>query len=293
MPKDEALLLKTTEVAALLRVHPKQIYRLLEQGLPARRVGSEWRFLRTEVLAWSQTGESAAPASAGVASPREASTSALLAANGDVVVDLLLGQIAAGGRSLVGFVPADRGEALRLLEAQRVLMAGYHGDAHPPQELRQARLARIHLVRRHVGLAYAAGEKARLRRLADFLALPLALRPATAGVRVAFDAALEAEGLAKKKPRGAVYPSHREAVLAVLRGDAKAALTTSAWAERVGLGFFSLGEEDYDLLLHARDLGEPGAVAACEVAQGKPFRAALRAISGYDPKHAGTIRYFD
>ncbi|NOU34083.1 MAG: helix-turn-helix transcriptional regulator [Polyangiaceae bacterium] len=285
------MLLKTTEVAALLRVHPKQIYRLLEQGLPARRVGSEWRFVRSEVLAWSQTGEAIAPAGAPVTPT--SSTSTLLAANGDVVIDLLLEHIAAAGRTLVGFVPADRGEALRLLEAQRVLMAGYHGDAHPPQELQQVRLARIHLVRRHIGLAYAPGEKTRLRRLGDFLGLPLALRPATAGVRVAFDAALEAEGLAKKKPRGAVYPSHREAVFAVLRGEAKAALTTSAWAERVGLGFFSLGEEDYDLLLRARDLGDPAAVAACETAQGKPFRAALRGIAGYDAKHAGTIRYFD
>ncbi len=292
MPKDDAPLLITTEVAALLRVHPKQIYRLLEQGLPARRVGSEWRFVRAEVLAWSQTGEGPpAPGASASASPR--GSSALLAANGDVVVDVLLGQIAVAGRALVGFVPADRGEALRLLEAQKVLMAGYHGDAHPPQELQQVRLARIHLVRRHIGLAYAKGERARLRRLGDFLALPLALRPATAGVRVAFDAALEAEGLTKKPPRGSVYPSHREAVLAVLRGDAKAALTTSAWAERVGLGFFSLGEEDYDLLLHARDLGDAASVAVCEVAQGKPFRAALRSIAGYDAKHAGTIRYFD
>lgn len=291
MPKDEALLLKTTEVATLLRVHPKQIYRLLEQGLPARRVGSEWRFVRAEVLAWSQTGEG--PAAEAPSSPRTSTSSALLAANGDVVVERLLEHIAEAGRALVGFVPADRGEALRLLEAQRVLMAGYHGDAHPPQELQQVRLARIHLVRRHIGLAYPSAEKARLRRLADFLALPLALRPATAGVRVAFDAALEAEGLARKKPRGDVYSSHREAVFAVLRGDAKAALTTSAWAERVGLGFFSLGEEDYDLLLHARDLGDPAVVAACEVAQGKPFRASLRAIAGYDATHAGTIRYFD
>ncbi len=288
MPKDPALLLKTTEVAKLLRVHPKQIYRLLEQGLPARRVGSEWRFLQAEVLAWSQTGEApVAPASA------PAESAALLAANGDVVVDVLLAHIAAAGRALVGFVPADRAEALRLLERQQVLMAGYHGDAHPPQQLQQVRLARIHLVRRHIGLAYAPEAKKRPRRLADFLTLPLALRPATAGVRVAFDAALAAEGLATERPRGAVYPSHREAVFAVLRGEAHAALTTSAWAERVGLGFFSLGEEDYDLLLHARDLGEPAAVAACEVAQAKPFRTALRTIAGYDAKHAGTIRYFD
>src|SRR4051794_27145097 len=48
---DAAPLLTTEEVASLLRVHPKHVYRLLKKGLPARRVGSEWRFERGEVLA--------------------------------------------------------------------------------------------------------------------------------------------------------------------------------------------------------------------------------------------------
>jgi putative molybdopterin biosynthesis protein len=46
-------LLTSAEVARLLRVHPKHLYRLLRQGLPGRRVGrGHWRFRRDEVLAW-------------------------------------------------------------------------------------------------------------------------------------------------------------------------------------------------------------------------------------------------
>ncbi|MCA9651811.1 MAG: helix-turn-helix transcriptional regulator, partial [Myxococcales bacterium] len=46
-------LLTSTEVARLLRVHPKHLYRLLRQGLPGHRRGrGHWRFRRSEVLAW-------------------------------------------------------------------------------------------------------------------------------------------------------------------------------------------------------------------------------------------------
>lgn len=50
--QDEELL-TSTEVARLLRVHPKHLYRLLRQGLPGHRVGrGNWKFKREEVLAW-------------------------------------------------------------------------------------------------------------------------------------------------------------------------------------------------------------------------------------------------
>src|SRR5512138_3656752 len=95
-------LLRTDEVAALLRVHPKHVYRLLRRGLPARRVGGEWRFSRDEVLAWSG-GAAEAPAAGGADRPPS-----LVAANGDLVVTTLLRLAAAGGPPLIGFVQADK-----------------------------------------------------------------------------------------------------------------------------------------------------------------------------------------
>jgi excisionase family DNA binding protein len=46
-------LLTTKDVAALLRVHPKHVYRLMRGGLPAHRVGGEWRYVTSEVLQWA------------------------------------------------------------------------------------------------------------------------------------------------------------------------------------------------------------------------------------------------
>jgi putative molybdopterin biosynthesis protein len=278
-------LLKSVDVARLLQVHPKHIYRLLARGLPAHRVGSEWRFSREEVLAWSGVPESRAETPAA----RE-DVPPLLAANGDLVIEILIACLIARDAPLVGFVQLDRGRALARLAKRAVLLAAFHG-AVPPSHADSARLARIHLVARDIGLAVPRGS--RLRRLRDIARKRVALRPASAGVRAHFDAALEKERvtLGSLKCKTTLFDSHREAVCAVLRGEADVALTTSAWAERVGLGFFPLASEPYDLLVHADNLGTPVSVAVCEVAQSGAFRKALGKIAGYDPKRAGEIRY--
>ncbi len=40
-----------TELAELLRLHVKTVYKLAEEGvIPGKRIGRSWRFNRTEVL---------------------------------------------------------------------------------------------------------------------------------------------------------------------------------------------------------------------------------------------------
>lgn len=277
-------MLKSADVAELLKVHPKQIYRLLARGLPAHRVGGEWRFLREEVLAWSgMPAEQPASRLATTVPP-------LLAANGDLVIEVLASRLIDEDKPLLGIVQLDRGRALERLAARTILLAGFHGDV-PPSHVEAARLARIHLVKRDIGLAFPRGS--RLRKIGDLRKKRIALRPPTAGVRAHFDRALSEErtSLAALGARVSLFESHREAVCAVVRGDADVALTTSAWAERVGLGFFTLATEPYDLLVYAESLGTPVCVAVCEVAQSRAFRAALSKVAGYDARDAGEIRY--
>jgi len=279
-------LLKSADVARLLQVHPKQVYRLVARGLPAHRVASEWRFSREEVLAWSGL------AAATVEPEARGGTDVppLLGANGDLVIELLTSGLQAAAKPLLGVVQLDRDRALDRLTRRSILLAGFHGDV-PPSHAAAARLARIHLVTRTIGLASPRGS--RLRRLRDLAKKRLALRPATAGVRAHFDRAL-AEGGTSVEALGCeatLFDSHRDAVCAVVRGDADVALTTAAWAERVGLAFLPLAEEPYDLLVHADNLGSAVCVAVCEVAQGPAFRAALEKVAGYAPDHAGEIRY--
>lgn len=289
MPRSEPLLV-TDEVAALLQVHPKQVYRLLARGLPGRRVGREWRFDREEVLAWVAGGVPVAPAAQArpAAAPSHDAPPPLLAANGDVVVELLLSRAAEAG-TLLGFVPADRDGALEHLRAGRVLLAGSHGEA-PPEHLGEIRLARIHLVVREVGLAAARGGSVpELDRLAG---LRIAARPPSAGIRRHLEAALRAAKVrARVLDRAVAHASHRDVVHAVARGDADLGLTTRAWADRLGLAFRALATEPYGLVVRARDLGDPRVVRVCEVAQSAVYRADLGRVPGYDPTHSGAVEY--
>ena len=277
-------LLTTSEVARLLNVHPKHVYRLLRRGIPAKKVGGDWRFDRDEVLRW------AAPSGDVVETPRVAGTApALLAANGDVAVEMLLDEVNERG-PLVGFVRSDRDRALELLAAGEVMLAGAHGRAFPTTSAGM-RLARIHLVDREVGLVAAHGKPVPpTKRLSQ---LRFAYRPQSAAVVVHLENAARAEklDLGKLLRKAGRLASHREVVLAVLRGEYDVGLATRAWAAAVGLAFRKLAVESYGLLLRATDLPRPEIVRICEVAQSKTYLDRIAKIPGYDTTGCGVMRY--
>jgi excisionase family DNA binding protein len=280
---DAPPLLTSQEVARLLRVHPKHVYRLLARGLPARRAGGKWLFARDEVLAWSQQrGANPAP----VTGVGPTGVPPLLAANGDLVVELLLAEAQTGQGPLVGFVQADRTTGLELLEAGRVLAAGAHGL----EASAGGGHVWLHLVDREVGLVTRAR---RAPSLAELRQLRLASRPTTAGVRDYFDAALRQAGLAPARVHrtALLLGSHREVVLAVARGEADVGLASRAWAARLGLPFTTLAVEPYGIVVRGRDLGAPEVVRLCEVAQTRAFRAHVAAIPGYVATRTGTVRF--
>jgi excisionase family DNA binding protein len=284
-------LLTTAEVAEVLRVHPKHVYRLLKQGLPARRVGAEWRFSSDEVLAWSShRGRSAAP------EPRREGPLAgpdappsLVATTGDVAVLALLKLAASLGPPLIGFVQADLRAAAELLRQRAVLAAGAHAGSFPSQ-VGEERVARIHLVRREVGLLRPRGTPP--VKLKDLGRKRLASRPGSAGVRAYLDEALRAAGVDPVRGyRTALeLASHLDVVLAVVSGRAEVGLASRAWGARAGLAFQPLGQEDYGLVVRARDLGDPRVVRLCEVAQGRRFRDEVGGIPGYETAGAGEVR---
>jgi molybdate-binding protein len=281
------------------------VYRLLRKGLPARRVGSEWRFEAGEVLQWSRPDARRAPAPLegapapagrvpGAGQPPAAAAAArgappLVAANGDLVVLTLLRLLVETGTP-VGLVPADRDAGARLLAAGAVVAAGAHAGSLPTH-VGGERVARIHLVTREVGLVGRSG--APPPRLEDLPGLRFASRPASAGVRLHLDEALRAAGLDPVAlHRGvALYRSHQDVACAVAAGEADAGLASRAWGSRLGLPFTPLAREAYGLLVRAGDLGAPAVVRICEVAQGARFRAEMARVPGYDGAGAGDVRF--
>src|SRR5579863_3553440 len=128
------MLITTKEVAALLRVHPKHVYRLLKRGLPAHRVGDEWRYDEAEVLRWARLArgdEGPSPGAHG--DPRPDAAPPLLAGNGDLALEALFDVLGERSAPPLGLVRADHGAALDLLRRGAVLLAGVHGDAAPAE----------------------------------------------------------------------------------------------------------------------------------------------------------------
>jgi molybdate-binding protein len=190
----------------------------------------------------------------------------------------------------VGLVQADTGAAVELLRRRAVLAAGAHAGGFPGH-VGEERVARIHLVQREVGLV--SPRSARPLRIEALASRRLASRPPSAGARGYLDEALRAAGLdaVKVHQRALVLDSHLEVVLAVAAGQAEVGLASRAWGERAGLAFLPLATEAYGLIVKARDLGDARVVRLCEVAQGRPFRAEVGGIPGYDTAGAGDIRY--
>jgi excisionase family DNA binding protein len=281
------MLLTTKEVASLLKVHPKHVYRLLKRGLPAHRVGDEWRFDEDEVRRFCRArGDE-------TATPREPQDAAqlppLLAANGDLAMLLLLEEARKRGGPLLGHVQADHASGLALLRRSAVMLTGCHGASIPP-EMVGLGLARIHVAEREVGLAHRRG--VRLRSASGIVGRRLANRPSTAGVRAHLDRALGRAGvdLERAYAGATLYDSHRDVAMALVRGDAEVGLVSRAWATKVGLGFLPLASEAYGLVLRAGDLGDPRVVALCEIAQSGAYRTKLRRDFGYEARRAGEIR---
>jgi excisionase family DNA binding protein len=53
MPVEE--ILTANQVANLLQIHPRTVYKLVKQGsLPGRKFGGGWRFSKNEILAMVQ-----------------------------------------------------------------------------------------------------------------------------------------------------------------------------------------------------------------------------------------------
>jgi molybdate-binding protein len=214
----------------------------------------------------------------------------LIAANGDIAVECLLGHLTAEGSPLFGHIQADRGLGLELLRRGDVLAAGCHGN-EIPGALGGDRLAFIRLVDRQIGLALRRGMA--LRNLRQIGRWRLASRPPTAGVRPHLDSELRRQGVDPEAihANATVLSSHRDVVCAVARGEADVGLASLAWAHRVGLECVPFCRETYGLLVRANLLGDPRIIHLCEVAQSPAFRRELGTVSGYQARLTGAISF--
>ncbi|HQP37626.1 MAG TPA: helix-turn-helix domain-containing protein, partial [Polyangiaceae bacterium] len=280
--------LTTKEAAALLRVHPKHMYRLLKQGLPASRVGGQWRFQAAELASWSRGGRGRAGNE-----EKQIATQGLpgfLAADDDLAVDLLLSLLHRDRAPLLGRVSRNRRVPLEPLLDGSVLAVAVLGDLPEPPSIP---LARIHLAHVQLGLAACPGGPAPSLALLSTKRQRLASWTSGSDPRSILEGVLEREGIdpVRVHSRALEVLSHADTIAAVVARRADLAWTSAAWADRFSLPFLPLASRSLALVARADSLGNPCLIRCWQVLQSEAFREAIRSLPGYDAEGSGEIRY--
>ncbi|HNS95334.1 MAG TPA: helix-turn-helix domain-containing protein [Polyangiaceae bacterium] len=243
---DDSDWLTTAEVAALLRVHPKHVYRLLHQGMPARRVGGQWRFSRDAIQRWAdQRGEPLAESSSGTA----ATTTTLIAAEANEVSRAVVAALAQSTGLRLATVASSTTESIEALSSGEVTAAIVRA-VEPVQAA--CATVRIALGSRIVGL---------LKPVAATTAEGVVAIPATLAY------------LPKKRTAQDVACSflpvdgELDACASLIRGDVDAAFGSEAVARQFGLGFEPILSEPWQLVVRVDAMEEPALSRLCIAAQ--------------------------
>jgi molybdate-binding protein/DNA-binding transcriptional regulator YhcF (GntR family) len=147
------------------------------------------------------------------------------------------------------------------------------------------------LARRELGFIVAPGNPLKLDEIAD-LGQPgvrLINRQTGSGTRVWFDAQLERAGVDGDRISGyaRAAATHTAVARAVANGEVDVGIGIFAAARSFRLGFVSLAQEQYDLVMLATGWQTPGGRAVRQVVQSSAFREALAALGGYDTSVTG------
>ncbi len=300
MPED---LLTTREVARHLGINQKQVYALVkEKRIPATRVTGKWLFPRKLVDEWLE-----ADARKGLAQAREKSrkiSGALLAAgSNDPVLDLIAAHLKKAHPEFYLFISSTGStEGLRALNAGFTDLAfchlydpasGEYNLPFLPALAPDIAPVAVTLFHRELGLVSAPGNPKHLKGFADLAkkGVRIVNRQAGAGTRLLLD-----QNLARLKIRAERIvgydreaSTHFEAGLAVLAGEADAALATGSAARLLGLAFVPLALERFDAVLARETFFTRPFQALLEALRSPAFRERMERMGRYDLADSGRV----
>ena len=266
--------LTTAEVAALLRVHYKHVYRLRNQGMPAKRVGGQWRFSREAILQWSEQrarlGSTAAasdapcPPTVVAYTPSEVTSAIVLAltnASSERIQTTTASRVAAIDALVCGSVSACLVDAL---------------EPEPPR-LPFACLC-IHMGSRKIG--WISADKA------DTKALDPRAPVAVTDELLALISPLLTDRLPEHLVRVADCLA---ACGLVLRFHAQAAFGPQPLARQLGLRFSPVGIQHWCLLVRADSMSQPSIARLCLAAQRPAVHEQLASLLPHERKRAGQM----
>ena len=280
--------LTTRELAELLRIKERKVYDLAATGgVPCTKVTGKLLFPAREIEAWL-SGARSGP-EAGAARP------CVFLGSHDPLLDWALRESRCG---IASYFDGSLDGLQRFVDGEGVVSGLHLFDRAEgswnigPVAARCAGLnaVLIGFATRRRGLVSAADRP--LTGIADLAGRVVVRRQAESGAEplltdLLAEAGIAAETLERTPP----VRSEGDAALAILRGDADAALGLETLARQYGLRFLPLVEERFDLLIDRAAYFEPPMQLFIAFCRSEAFTAGAARLGGYDITEFGTIRW--
>lgn len=318
--------LTTMEVAALLRVHHKHVYRLLQQGMPAKRLGGQWRFSHDAIVKWAQkrgtqlsAQRSSEATTNAIATPNaEAETAtkstdptradpdsdaALVAVMSSEIASEIIKTLSSTSQLRLATIATDRGQALELLTnatvAAALVASSHDAFVQPPRDFSmgaytapiQIDTLRVYLGSLAIGLIEpSARSSPRLspNALASGASTPFASELAVAACPAMQLAA--ANVLQSLAPASILTcPTALDACATVVCGRAGAAVGPESLATRFGLCFTPIATQAWWLVARVSSMQTSSISRLLIAAQSEPVLDKLRSILPLHAQNAGKM----
>lgn len=211
----------------------------------------------------------------------------------DPAAGILAAELARTGEWRLLVLPRSSSQALELLGAGLVHLAGIHlskssrrnDNAEAVREKLGAGYSLLHLARWTEGIAVSPGERAESIDRLLRSKLRWVGREAGSGARQCLDDLLEGRPAPKRVAR-----DHRGVAEAIRSGWADAGVCLKLVSDEAGLQFLSVRDEAYDVCFRTDFVGDPRMRALHEVVRSPSYRQTLGELPGYDAAHTGEVR---
>ncbi|SCY04807.1 helix-turn-helix transcriptional regulator [Desulfoluna spongiiphila] len=297
-------LLTTREVADFLGVNEKMVYQLIsDKGLPASKVTGKWLFPRYLVEQWVENSTINYPDAAHINTG--GSGPLVVAGSNDLLLDRVLSQYNKSHRGeLAVFGNVGSMGGIQALKSGMCHIASSHLVSADDQEYNFEFAGRelerqpvvINFCHREQGIVYRPGWHG-FSGIAD-LAEPgvrVVNRPLGTGTRLLFDRELKACGIegGSLAGYGDEVSRHMDVGLAVLSGRADAGPGIRTVADLLGLGFFPLRRERFDLLVLREFYFDRRVQGVLGLLRESSLKELLKGLAGYDIEGSGLMRFPD
>jgi excisionase family DNA binding protein len=294
-------LLSTKEVASLLGIHEKKVYKLItDKGLPATKVTGKWLFPRHLVQQWIENNTINYPGQKGFVfrSP----VLFVVAGSNDILLDrslnLFMRQFPEytavfGNLGSMGGLKTLRQGLCHMATSHMAEEDSQDFNFEPAAAILEHMPAVVNFCKREQGLIVSSGNPHQIRSVADLSAKGLRLvnRSLGTGTRHWLDRAIAKAGLSPADITGYEHEvsRHLDVGLEVLSGHADCGPGIHTVAGLLGLDFIPFHWERFDLLISKERFFEANIQDFLHTLSSSDFTDLTADLTGYDLSLSGKI----